>query len=289
MKKKIIIICGPTASGKSSYAMDMAKAKNGAIINADSMQIYQEIPILTASPNDEDKKTIPHHLYNYISIQDNFSVAKYQQEALAKISEVEKGGYLPIIVGGTGLYISSLLYGLNIMPEIDHNIRNNVRSLLQEIGNEAFHAKLTSLDPPVAARLSAGDSQRMLRAYEVHLQTGKSILHFQEAEVKSQLADYDIETIMISPERSILYRNCDERFAHIVRNGALEEVKNSMHKGSSKALGFEQLAAYLKNEVSLEEAITLAQNKTRQYAKRQVTWFNHQINDKLIINNPKYL
>ncbi len=286
MKKKIIIICGPTASGKSAYAMNVARTKNGAIINADSMQIYQEIPILTASPSDEDKKAIPHHLYNYVSIHDNFSVAKYQQEALAKITEVEKGGYLPIIVGGTGLYISALLYGINIMPAIDHNLRNNARSLLQEIGNEAFHAKLASLDPAVAAILSPGDSQRMLRTYEVHLQTGKSILHFQETEVKSPLADYDIETIMISPERSILYRNCDERFAHIVHNGGLEEVKNSMQKGSSKALGFEQLSAYLKNEISLEDAIILSQNKTRQYAKRQVTWFNHQIKNKIIINNP---
>lgn len=285
MKKKIIIICGPTASGKSAYAMDLARQKNGAIINADSMQIYQEIPILTASPRDEDKKAIPHHLYNYLSIKDHFSVVQYQKEALAQIAEVENGGYCPIIVGGTGLYISSLLYGINLMPDIDPNIRSNTRALLAEIGNEAFHEKLTSLDPSVAARLSPGDSQRMLRAYEVYMQTGKSILHFQEAEVKSPLADYDIETIMISPKRSALYRNCDERFAHIVRNGALEEVKNSMGKGNSKALGFEQLSAYLKNEISLEEAITLAQNKTRQYAKRQVTWFNHQIKDKVVINN----
>lgn len=285
MNKKIIIICGPTASGKSAYAMEKARLVNGAIINADSMQIYQEIPILTASPSEEDKKLIPHHLYNYISITEPFSVAKYQKAALEKIEEVEKDGYLPIIVGGTGLYISSLLYGLNIMPNINTTIRNEARLLLQEIGNAAFHAKLASQDPKAASKLSIGDSQRMLRAYEIYQQTGKSILTFQEDKKTSPLASYDIEIIMISPERERLYKACNERFVKLVENGAIEETKEAMKKGDSKALGFEQLASYLKNQISLEEAIKLAQQKTRQYAKRQVTWFTHQIKDKVIINN----
>lgn len=277
MNKKIIIICGPTASGKSAYATSLALAQNGAIINADSMQIYREIPILTASPSAKDKSSVPHHLYNYISIKDNFSVADYQKAALAKITEVEEHGYLPIIVGGTGLYISSLIRGLNIIPNIEPEVRQKARNLLQKIGNEAFHEKLMKVDPIVGAKLAVGDSQRMVRAYEVFMQTGKSITNFQQEEPISPLLNYDIETIMISPERKMLYKACDERFVRLVENGALEEVRSAMAGGDSKALGFAQLASYLRGEITLLKATALAQAKTRQYAKRQVTWFNNQV------------
>lgn len=277
MNKKIIIICGPTASGKSARAIDLARDRNGAIINADSMQIYSEIPILTASPSQEDKALVPHHLYNYISIKENFSVADYQKAALAQIEQVEEKGYLPIIVGGTGLYISSLLYGLSKMPDIDPEIRQEARNLLKTIGNDAFHIKLMTIDPIVAAKLSIGDSQRMVRAYEVFMQTGKSITYFQQKPPISPLMNYDIEIIFISPEREILYKACDERFVKLVEKGALDEVKNNMSTSDSKALGFSQLASYLRGEITLDEAMILAKAKTRQYAKRQVTWFNHQL------------
>lgn len=277
MNKKIIIICGPTASGKSAHAIDVAKAKKGAIINADSMQIYREIPILTASPSEEDKALVPHHLYNYISIKNSFSVVDYQKAALAKIAEVEAAGYLPIIVGGTGLYISALLKGLSKVPDIEPDIRQKARNLLKEVGNDAFHAKLMKVDPVVAAKLAIGDSQRMVRAYEIFLQTGKSITFFQQETPVSPLINYDIKIILISPERKILYKACDERFIKLVEKGALDEVRNAMVNANSKALGFAQLALHLRGEITLKEAIALAQTKTRQYAKRQVTWFTHQV------------
>lgn len=286
MQNNIIIICGPTASGKSTFAMEMAKSQNGAIINADSMQIYKEIPVLTASPSKEDKNTIPHHLYNYISLQSDFSVAKYMKDAFAKIKEVEASGLLPIVVGGTGLYIHALIKGINNIPDIDSDVRTKTESMIDSLGKEEFHSILSKVDPDSASKIKIGDRQRMIRAYEVWMQTGKTIKSFQDENTEAPLKDYNISIIMLSPERGFLYKRCDERFRKLVDNGGLEEVKALMQYEdiNTNALGFKELKSHSLGEISLEDAIILAQNKTRQYAKRQLTWFNNQIADKMVVS-----
>lgn len=284
MSNNIIIICGPTASGKSKYALEMAKKYNGAIINADSMQLYKGLGILTSSPSQEDKKSISHHLYNYLELGDVFSVAKYQEAALNVIASVKRSDYLPIIVGGTGLYINALINGINQIPDIDKQIRIDSEKLLDKIGKEEFFHKLITIDPLVSDKINISDRQRMIRAYEVMKQTGKSIRYFQAKKVDSPLKGYKISTIMLSPKREFLYQMCNERFLYMIKSGGIEEVKNFLDDDIKiKPLGFLELSLFLKGAISLEEAVIIAQNKTRQYAKRQVTWFNNQITEKSVI------
>lgn len=278
-----IIICGPTASGKSAFAIQLAKACTGVIINADSCQLYSEVPIITASPSLNDKKAIPHYLYNYLSFNESFSVAKYLTEASKIINQVKKEGYIPIIVGGTGLYINALLYGISDIPEIDTNLRNNIREEFDIIGKEAFYERLCKLDPNNL--ITSGDSQRMLRAYEVLMQTGNPITYYQKNKTNGICSS--AEVIMLNPERSFLYENCNQRFYSFIENSAIDEVSkiaNQITNNSPKVLGLNELASYIQGVISLDEAISKAQIKTRQYAKRQVTWFRHQIKEKYAID-----
>lgn len=293
-KPKLLIICGPTASSKSAYAMDLATKIGGAIINADSMQVYREIPIITASPSQEDKAKIPHYLYNHISIREEYSVAKYLAQALQAIEDTIAKSLVPIIVGGTGLYINTLLNGLSAIPDIDPSLRLQVRAEFDQLGKEAFYARLIARDQ-ASVKIKAGDSQRMMRAYEVLLQTGMPISYYQDAKGVSPLEEYDVSVTMLSPERGFLYKCCDERFVHLVENGGLEEVRRLISPEFSselvvgdgvvlpKALGVAELCSYLNGVISLQEAISLAQTKTRQYAKRQITWFNNQVKDKIVV------
>ncbi len=280
-KPKALIICGPTASGKSSFAMDVAHRHNGSIINADSMQIYNEISIITASPSKEDKTKIPHYLYNYIAVDREFSVGKYIDEVLGIIKDIE----LPIIVGGTGLYISALLYGLSNIPDINPQIRRQSREEFIELGAAVFYKRLIDLDPS-SIKLRSSDSQRMMRSYEVLLQTGNPISYYQDIKALSPLAGYDVSVMMLNPERSFLHECCEKRFRWIVQHGALDEARmvGDIKTSAQKALGLQELQSYLRGDISLEEAINLAVIKTRQYAKRQVTWFNNQIHDKEVLS-----
>lgn len=284
MNNNIIIICGPTASGKSKFALEIAKKYNGAIINADSMQAYKGLEILTSSPNLADKNSISHHLYNYLELDLAFSVAKYQKAALNVIESVTKSGYLPIIVGGTGLYINALINGINIIPAIDKQIRIEAEDLLDKIGKEEFFRRLIAMDPLVSGTINIADRQRMIRAYEVIKQTGKSIRYFQSSKIEKPLSHYTISSIMLSPAREFLYQICNDRFLYMIKSGAMEEVKNCLDDDIRiKPLGFMELSSFFRGEISLEEAIIFAQNKTRQYAKRQVTWFNNQLKEKSVI------
>lgn len=286
MHNRIIIICGPTASGKSKFAIEFANQYNGVIVNADSMQLYKGLEKLTASPPEEDKKAITHHLYNFLELDNIFSVTKYQEKALNIIKDISKKGYLPIVVGGTGLYINSLIKGINLIPNIDTSIRMEAETLLHKIGKVEFYNNLIAIDPLISDKIHISDKQRMIRAYEVIKQTGKSIKYFQSQELPSPLSDYKISTIMLSPERKFLYQNCNDRFLNMINSGAMEEVQ-SLYKLNDiikiTPLGFKELVLFYRNEISLENAIILAQNKTRQYAKRQVTWFNNQIKEKLVV------
>lgn len=286
---KAIIICGPTASGKTNFAHILARKNNGEIVNADSMQLYKQLPIITASPEQKLKDELSYHLYNFQDIDKELSAAKYVDMASNVIREISRKGKLPIIVGGSGMYISMLANGYSMMPDIDENIRLNARSLRKEIGAKLFFEELKKLDPKVAENLNVSDSQRTIRAYEVIKQTGKSILDFQEVENYKPLPDFEFKIIFLLPERNFLYETCNQRLKILFDSGGVEEVKlayktfGDIKTTAMKALGVQEIIQYIKGNISLNEAIELASAKTRQYAKRQTTWFRNQIKSDQII------
>lgn len=289
-KKEIIILCGPTASGKSYLGHALAKARDGEIINIDSMQVYKEIPIITASPPENYKSEIPYHLYNFLPITEDFSVVKYLKLASEKINQIAASDKLPILVGGTGLYINSLVFGYNNIPDISDDLRQQVRKLHNEIGNIELHNKLTKLDTIASSKINQSDTQRLIRAYEVVLQTSKSIFFFQTLPKEQILSEFNFKIILLNPERKFLYKTIDERLANIFKDGAIDEIAlikkqfNSENYLNLKAVGIKEILAYLENKLTLNEALTLAQTRTRRYAKRQITWFKHQIKEKITLD-----
>lgn len=287
--KRAIIICGPTASGKTFFAHEFAKRNKGEIICCDSMQIYSELPIITASPSEKLKSELLYHLYNFLPLNEEFSLAKYVEFALKAMVNITSKGNLPVIVGGTGLYINSLLYGYNDIPNIDPKLREEIRNLQQEIGQIEFFKLLESIDPIAGAKLNQNDKQRSLRAYEVMRETGKSIFTIQKNDNENKIDNFNFEVIFLYPERKYLYQNCDERLKSIFSEGGIEEISNLKDNYSNdflynlKAIAISQILDYLNGNINLEKAIELAQNKTRQYAKRQITWFKHQIKEKITL------
>lgn len=289
-KKDVIVLCGPTASNKSYLGHALAKACSGEIINIDSMQVYKEIPIITASPSKSYKSEIPYHLYNFLSITEDFTVVKYLKLASEKINQVTTSGKLPILIGGTGLYINSLVFGYNNIPDISDDLRQQVRKLHNEIGNIELHNRLTKLDTIASSRINQLDTQRLIRAYEVVLQTGKSIFYFQTLPQKQILSEFNVKIIFLNPERKFLYKTIDERLANIFKDGAIDEIAlikkqyNSENYLNLKAVGIKEILAYLENKLTLDDALNLAQTRTRRYAKRQITWFKNQIKEKIILD-----
>lgn len=287
--KKILLLGGPTASGKTACVLEWARARDGEIINADSMQIYRELRVLTACPSEEEEAVCPHHLFRLLKGDDPCSAERWRELALAEIEEIWQRGKLPVIVGGTGLYFKTLLSGLSPIPDIDPLIRENTREQVREEGADAAHTRLEKLDPATAARLAPGDSQRIGRALEVALSTGKPLSYWQEIPLVGGLeerTDVQIEKHVKQTPREELYARCDKRFRLMVEEGqALAEVKNLVSHGYApdmpvmKALGVGPLSEYLKGNMGLEAAITLSQTATRQYAKRQMTWFRNQCGD----------
>lgn len=286
---KAIIICGPTASGKTDFAHNLALKSNGEVINADAMQLYKQLPIITASPEQKLKEELPYHLYNFQSIDKELSAAKYVDMAADIIQKTSAKGKLPIIVGGSGMYISMLTNGYSSIPDITDNIRLKARSMHKEIGAELFYDELKKLDPKVAEVLNILDTQRTIRAYEVIKQTGKSILDFQKEENYKPLPNFKFKIILLFPERNFLYKTCNERLKILFDSGGVEEVKQAyetfgdIQTTAMKALGVQEIILYLKGEISSDEAIEIASAKTRQYAKRQTTWFKNQIKSDQII------
>lgn len=283
---RAIIICGPTASGKSQFAHVLASKYNGEIVNADSMQIYKQLKIITSSPPQEQKLELKHHLYNFLDIDKHFSAADYANMAQREIESINEKGKIPFIVGGSGMYIDMLLNGYSTIPPIDADVRENVRALYQEVGAAQFFQLLKKVDPEVAKILNANDKQRVQRAYEVISQTGKSILYFQSQGRHRVLKDYQFTTLYIIPKRELLYEMCNKRFKEFVNNGAIDEAKYildnypNLDASGAKALGLQELILYLKGQMTIENAIEAASAKTRQYAKRQCTWFSHQLKEK---------
>ncbi len=279
-RKNVLVIGGPTASGKSGLALAVAEARGGTVINADSLQVYDALPILTAQPSAEDKARAPHKLYGVLPPDANCSAAKWRQMALDEIRAAE----VPIIVGGTGFYISTLLSGLSPIPEIPASFRDAAIALQKEVGTPELHARLKARDPETAAKLDHFNTQRNVRAWEVLEATGKGLSAWQSAPKEAPPVDLNFIVTTLLPPRDTLYRNCDARFDQMIEQGALDEVRN--FDGDSIALGFTELRAYLRKQISLDDAVTKAQQATRNYAKRQMTWFRNQVQADAALDVP---
>jgi tRNA dimethylallyltransferase len=277
-----VVIAGPTASGKSGLASAMAEEFGGTVINADSMQVYDVLRVLTARPSAADEARAPHRLYGVLSPAEACSAARWRDMAAAEMQAAWDGGRLPVVVGGTGLYLRALQEGLSPIPEIPDAIRASARARLADLGNAAFHAELAVHDPVMAARLDPGNSQRLVRAFEVFQATGRSLAEWQ-AEPPAGAVPARWLTLALLPPRDALYAACDGRLRTMVASGALDEVRVllDMHLDPAlpamKALGVPELAAHLCGNMSLDEAVASAQQATRNYAKRQLTWFRHQL------------
>ena len=289
--KPVLIIAGPTAGGKSARAVEIARQKNGVIINADSMQIYNALPLLTAQPTPGDRTQAPHALYAALPPHEPCSAQRWRDMAAAEIDKAHAAEQLPIITGGTGFYIRALTEGFSPVPEVPLSVREEGNALQQKLGNPAFHAALAERDPIMAARLHPNDTQRLIRAWEVLAFTGTSLAEWQEQPAIGAPAGYAFEYELILPTREELRARCDRRFDMMMDAGALEEARafvDQIESGAvpadaavTHALGFRPLQRYLQGAIPLNEAVTLAKIETKQYAKRQVTWFRNQVGKKL--------
>ncbi|MEZ0224461.1 MAG: tRNA (adenosine(37)-N6)-dimethylallyltransferase MiaA [Alphaproteobacteria bacterium] len=287
-QKTVLVIGGPTASGKSGLALSVAAKHNGVIINADSMQLYDGLPVLTAQPSAADKAAAAHRLYAHFPPDFVCSSAKWRDLALAEIEAALAKDSLPIVVGGTGFYLKTLIQGLSPIPDVPHELRGKIAAQQRELGNPAFHAELAKRDPKMAAKLHPFNTQRLVRAWEVLEATGKSLADWQDLPREAPPAHLKFVTVTLLPPRTQLYTQCDERFGLMIKAGALEEAKEFMPRVQAswplaKALGYPELASHMSGKLSLTDAITLAQAATRHYAKRQVTWFRHQLKTDLVL------
>jgi len=286
---RIFVIAGPTAGGKSALALDLATQHDGIILNADSMQIYDDLPILTAQPSLKDQQAAPHEFYGHLHPNEDCSAGNWREMVQPRISEILENGQSPIIVGGSGLYINALLYGLSPIPDIPLDVRAAASAKQKELGNPAFHTELAKRDPVMAERLDSYNTARIVRAWEVLAFTGKSLAEWQEQPLLGPPDDWRFEVTLVMPERETLYERCNQRLEWMVANGALEEleafnkrIENSDVRPNAlltHALGAEPLTACVQGKITKEEAIAMAQGETRRYAKRQVTWFRHQIKE----------
>jgi tRNA dimethylallyltransferase len=275
---KAIFVVGPTASGKTSVGIEIAKHIDGEIISADSMQIYKGIHIASAAPDDTEKQGIPHHLIEFLELNNTFSVADYVIKAREVIKEVSSRAKIPVIVGGTGLYISSLLDNIQFTEqEVDESLRTSLEEKFDRIGAEEMLKELATFDKESAERLHPNNRRRIIRAFEVYIQTGKTIT---EQNILSKQTLSDIEPLVIGlnfMEREHLYKRINDRVDIMLSMGLLQEAKetysNASNKGAFQAIGHKELYSYFSGESSLEEAVENLKMQTRRYAKRQITWF----------------
>ena len=284
LSSKIVLISGPTASGKSEFAIKLAKKINGEIVNADSMQVYKELQILSARPKIKDYQNIKHHLYGFHSVKKNFSVGDWLKLSKKKITEIQNRKKVPILVGGTGLYFKSLTDGLIKIPNIPIKIRNKIRSLNKKIGQEKFYKKLMILDKKIKNKIDPNDIQRSIRAYEVKHHTNKSLVDWY----KNTKSIYDKDNffkIYIDYPREKLIERIYVRSKKMIKDGAVNEVQKFLKlkvkkdKTATKAIGINEIANYLDQKADLDEIIKKIAIKTRQYAKRQSTWSRGNMSD----------
>ena len=277
MSKKIILLAGPTASGKSKLAIHLAKKLKGEIINADSMQIYKEFSALSSRPKKSETNKIRHHLYGIVSVKKYFSAGDWLKEVKKKVTNCLQRRKIPIIVGGTGLYFNTITKGISKIPAIDIQTRSKVRNLFKKLGYKEFYKKLLNLDPNVKNKILPSDSQRSQRAYEVILKTKKSLFDWI-ADTKSDFINFEISKIYIETPRDELLKKIYSRTELMFRNKCIKEVKNfnslklKSSRSANKLIGVQEINAYLKGSSSLDQCKELINIKTRQYAKRQNTW-----------------
>ncbi|MBI1867656.1 MAG: tRNA (adenosine(37)-N6)-dimethylallyltransferase MiaA [Methylocystis sp.] len=283
MNWRAILIAGPTASGKSALALDIARRIGGAIVNADSMQVYRDLRVLTARPTVDEEQSVPHLLFGHIDGAVNYSVGRWLEDLRAVVTELDRRRLVPIIAGGTGLYFKAALQGLSDIPSVPAAVRAKVRAEAQGQPPEALHARLAERDPAAAARLRPSDPQRILRALEVFEATGRPLTAFQGARAAPLLDEAQCLSLFIAPERAELVARIDARFDAMLSAGALDEIRALRARALDPALpamrahGAPHLLAFLEGRLSLEEATARAKLDTRHYAKRQFTFARHQL------------
>ena len=277
LKSKIILIYGPTASGKSDFALKLAKKVNGEIINADSMQVYKELKILSARPSPKDYQKIKHHLYGFQSVKKKFSTGDWLKLVNKKILEIKKRKKVPILVGGTGLYFKALTDGMVSIPNIPNKLREKIRLLHKKIGSKNFFLKLIKIDPLAKNQINASDTQRSIRAYEIKLFTKKSMYEWFK-NTKSDYEKKDFYKIYIDFPRKELLERISNRAEQMIKKGAITEVKKfikfkvNRSKSAQKAIGISEIREHLRKKTEIADMIDKISIKTRQYAKRQSTW-----------------
>jgi tRNA dimethylallyltransferase len=280
---KVILIAGPTASGKSALALKLAEAHGGVIVNADSMQVYRDLRIITARPTPEEEGRVPHRLYGHVDAAENYSVGRWCVDIAATLAVARQESRAVIIVGGTGLYVTALTRGLAAVPPIPAEVRDGVRARLSSDGVAALHAELARHDPAGAARLMPGDRARVTRALEVILATGRSLSQWHEQGMPASLDPALAAKVFLMPDRDELLRRIDARFDTMMTAGAMDEVRALAARHldpnlpAMKAHGVPWLIRHFKGEIALVDAVEGAKRDTRQYTKRQATWFRNQL------------
>jgi tRNA dimethylallyltransferase len=280
-KLPVALIAGPTASGKTAISLHLAAQQECVVINADSAQVYADIPVLSAQPTMQEKASAPHRLFGYLDGIRTCSAADWARDATSQITLAHAAGKLPVLVGGTGLYLRTLLDGIAPVPDIDPAVRSDVRAM----STQAAYAALSVSDNKIASQLHANDDSRIKRALEVIRSTGCSLLDWRSQKIGGILESIELLPLLLLPPRQWLHARCDERFLAMVENGAIDEVRRLMERGLPhdaplmRAIGVPEIAAMLAGEISMDEAIERGQAATRQYAKRQYTWFRNQTPD----------
>jgi tRNA dimethylallyltransferase len=280
----ILLIAGPTASGKTALALRAAEAFGGEIVNADALQLYADLRILSARPTAAEEARTPHHLFGVADGADGWSVGRWLRAAMAVIADIRARGRTPILAGGTGLYFKALTEGLADIPAVPGRVKAEVAAEFDRLGEIAFRDALRAVDPAAEARIAPGDRLRLTRAMDVHRASGRALSAWQ-ADTTPALAAGDWTAVALEPPREALYARCDARFDAMIEQGALDEVRALIARGLDpnlpvkKAVGVRELAAHLRGETSLETAVALARQETRRYAKRQLTWLRNQTPD----------
>jgi len=280
---RVLLIAGPTASGKSALAVSLAERLGGTVVNADSMQIYRDLRVITARPSKDEERRVPHTLYGHVDAAENYSTGRWVTDAARTLTELEAAGRLPIVVGGTGLYFRALTQGLSDIPPVPTEVRARVRGEAEGVATPDLHLLLSAADAATARRLKPNDRQRILRALEVFTATGRSLTEWQKKPGVPMLRPKETLAVFLSVDRDALGARIDTRFNAMLESGALDEVRALVARKldpalpAMKAHGVPWLVRHLKGEISLDEAAAGGKADTRRYAKRQETWFRHQL------------
>jgi len=296
----VLIIAGPTASGKSALAIAAAQALNGVVLNCDSMQIYKDIPIIAATPNTQEKAQVEHRLFELYDVNKRGNVVEWLDLCVAEIRKLWAEGRLPVVVGGTGMYIDALINGITPIPEVEPAVRANLRERLQSEGLIRLYIELKEKDPEIAAKLSPNDKTRIVRALEIISTTGKKVSEWYKAPLIKKLPEAEFTIAKIVPEIEVIEQRCRERLDKMVELGALKEIAGLLERGidetlpAMKALGVPELSLAMKGEMPLAQALELAKLHTRQYAKRQRTWLRNKLQadivfDDVYIGQPEFM